>query len=81
MKIAADPKLFWFLKQGAWLDLDAPPTREMVFEQVLSHGRAPDITALLKALGLIQFKESFQKASPFLPPEVRSFWEYFLGTH
>ena len=59
MKVAPDPKLFWFLKEGIELDLDNPSTLDMYVQQILTRGRAKDVKFLLKTTGIKKFEESF----------------------
>jgi len=79
MKISADKRLFWFLKDNTELDLDSPAILDMYVQQVLMYGKAQDIKSLFKKIGFIKFKQSFERIKPFLSEEVRRFWEDFLG--
>ncbi len=38
MRVAADPRLFWFLKEGSSLDLSDPAALDLYVQQVLTHG-------------------------------------------
>jgi hypothetical protein len=44
-----------------------------------SKGRASDVKKVLKTVKLSDFIESFGRIKNFLPKEVRSFWEEWLG--
>lgn len=79
MDVVPEKRLFWFLKEGITLDLDEPSMLDMYVQQVLTHGRTEDIKVLLKRLDLKQLKESLERVNPFLPDEVREFWEDFVG--
>ena len=81
MKIAADGRLFWFLRQGTLLDLEDPSILPMVLQQVLSHGRIDDIRSLLGAVDRAQFEQGLKKIGRFLPREVQTFWEDFFAGH
>lgn len=71
--------LFWFLKDNARLKLNTPSEMDAYVQQVLTHGKTNDIKTLLKTIKPLQFRESFQRLSRFLPLEVRKFWEDFIG--
>lgn len=71
--------LFWFLKGNAKLKLNNPPELDAYVQQVLTHGKTNDVKKLLKSIKPLQFCESFQRLSRFLPLEVRKFWEDFIG--
>ena len=47
MKITADPRLFWFLKEKARLDLNKPSSLDLYAQQVLTRGRSTDVKELL----------------------------------
>ena len=79
MKITADKRLFWFLKDGARLDLAEPSQLDMYVQQVLTHGRSQDIKTLFRTIGVANFKSAFLRLKRFVPTEVRKFWEHFLG--
>lgn len=79
MKIRAERRLFWFLKDGAEIDLSERSNIDMFVQQILSHGRADDIKKLLHTIGYHEFIESFQRIKNFLPKEVKKFWEESLG--
>jgi hypothetical protein len=78
MKIKADKRLFWFLKDNVKLDLNDPSQLDMYLQQVITYGRTEDIKKTLKLLGYKTFKESFLRIRYFLPFEIRSFWEDFF---
>jgi hypothetical protein len=44
-----------------------------------SKGRASDVKKVLKTVKLSDFIESFGRIKNYLPKEVRSFWEEWLG--
>ena len=48
MKVNADKRLFWFLKDNTELDLDSPAILDMYVQQVLMYGKAQDIKSLLR---------------------------------
>lgn len=81
MRIVAEKRLFWFLKDKARLDLSDPGMLEMYIQQIITHGRAKDIKTLFSRLGLAQFKDAFRRVSRFLPFEVRKFWEDAIGNN
>lgn len=81
MKINADRRLFWFLKEGVSLDLSDPATLDMVIQQVMSRGGAGDVRALLKRIPPGQIRQPFERLKRFLPVEVGMFWEDFLAGH
>ncbi len=81
MRIVAEKRLFWFLKDKARIDLSDPGVLEMYIQQIITHGRAKDIKALFSRLGLAQFKNAFRKISRFLPFEVIKFWEDAIGNN
>ena len=79
MRIASDPRLFWFLKEGAVIDLTQPSQRDLYVRQVMTHGRFNDVKTLLARLPLEKLADSFKRLKQFLPKEIRLFWEEFLG--
>lgn len=81
MKIAAQRRLFWFLKDNIKLDLSNPSVLDMYIQQVIMYGRAEDISALFSKTSLPQFKNAFMRLSRFLPLEVRKFWEDAIGNN
>lgn len=81
MKVDYNKRLFWFLKEGSESDLNEKATLDMYIQQVLSHGRSGDIKTLLKKVTFEQFKEALSRVKHFLYPEVRMFWEDFIGAH
>ena len=81
MEITAKPDLFWFLKEGTKLDLTQPSTVDLYVQQVLTRGGAEDVKELLRLLDAASFRAAFRRVKPFIPAEVRSFWEDFLGNH
>lgn len=81
MKIVADQRLFWFLKEGSSLDLSNPATLDMYIQQVLTHGRAEEVRSLLKTVERRHFIQALTRLNRFLPPEVKAFWEDFVASH
>ena len=79
MKIIAEKRLFWFLKDKVKLDLSDPAVLDIYIQQVMTYGRAKDIKTLFSRVGLAQFKNAFRRVSRFLPFEVRKFWEDAIG--
>lgn len=80
MKIVAEKRLFWYLKDGQELDLENPSHLDMYLQQVLTHGKAADIKRLIKTLPPEAFLKSFARIKKYLPKEVREFWEEGLGS-
>lgn len=81
MKITPDKELFWFLKEGASLELSDPSVLEMYIQQVISRGRMEDIKSLLRRVSFDQLKHSFSHINRFLPLEVRKFWEDYIENY
>ena len=79
MKINADRRLFWFLKDNTTLDLSEQSELDMYVQQVVTHGRRADIRTLFKNIGYAGFKAAFVRLKHFVPFEVRKFWEDFIG--
>lgn len=79
MKITAEPRLFWFLKEGTILDLDKPSQLDLYVQQVVTRGRFNDVKLMLKQVSPCRFSESFKRLRHFLPLEVRLFWDDFLA--
>ncbi len=79
MRIVAEKRLFWFLKDKVKFDLSDPRELEMYIQQVITHGGVRDIKALFSRINLAQFKNAFRRVSRFLPFEVRKFWEDAIG--
>ncbi len=79
MKMAAEKKLFWYLKEGAELDLSNRSHLDMYVQQVLTRGTISDVQLLLKKISREGFADSFRRVKPFLPRLVRKFWEEWLG--
>jgi len=78
MKLQVDQRLFWFLKEGAALDLSEPSDVDLYVQQVLTRGMSKDVTRLLQNLPAQSFRQSFLRVKRFLPGDVRNFWEDFL---
>ena len=81
MKIVPDQKLFWFLKGDVELDLADPAVLDMYVQQVITHGRTKDVTALLENVDFEQFRQVFLRLKHFVPFEIRKFWEDFIGSY
>ena len=79
MRVYADNRLFWFLREGAELDLNDQAHLDMYVQQILTRGKTKDIEGLLAMVGLGTFRESFERIKNFLPKEVKEFWEDGLG--
>jgi hypothetical protein len=79
MEIIAKPRLFWFLKEGSRLDLNKPSELDLYVQQVLTRGGSQDVKELLRILEPESFRSSFARVKPFVPLDVRSFLEDFLG--
>ena len=79
MKINAEKRLFWFLKDGAELDLSDKAHLDLYIQQTLSKGKTSDIKKLFGIVNLPEFVESFSRIKNFLPQEVKAFWEEWLG--
>jgi hypothetical protein len=79
MKTTVEKRLFWFLKEGAELDLSNKTHLDMYVQQVLSRGKTSDVKKLLNMINLLDFGESLIRIKNFLPKEVRSFWEEWLA--
>jgi len=79
VKTNAEKRLFWFLKEGAELDLSNKTHLDLYIKQTLSKGKTSDIKRLLGIVKLFDFVESFGRIKNFLPKEVRAFWEEWLG--
>ena len=81
MEISYPNRLFWFLKEGVHLDLGEPSTLDMVVQQIFTRGNSGDIKQLLKSIPWNRVVESIRRVGPFLPLEVRWFWEDFIASH
>ena len=82
MKTTVEKRLFWFLKEGAEIDLANAPHMDMYVQQVLSRGHTSDIRTLLRIVSPLDLSNSFARIRNFLPPEVKMFWEEWFGdTH
>lgn len=79
MKIKADRRLFWFMKEDIVFDISDTKSIDMYVQQVLTHGATKDIKKLIKLIGLDTLKKSLTRVKNFLPAEVRSFWESSIG--
>lgn len=81
MKIVADQRLFWFLKEDSSLDLSDPATLDMYIQQVLTYGGSEDVRKLLKTVDRDLLVQALARLNRFLPPEVKAFWEDFVASH
>lgn len=79
MKTQVERRLFWYLKEGAELDLSNKAHLDMYVQQILSRGRAADVKRLLQTISPSDFVESFSRIKDFLPREIKIFWEEGLG--
>ena len=79
MRTNTEKRLFWFLKEGAELDLSNRTHLDLYIKQILSKGKTSDIKRLLRIVKLSDFVESFGRIKNFLPKEVKAFWEEWLG--
>jgi hypothetical protein len=75
----AEKRLFWFLKEGAELDLSNKAHLDLYIKQTLSRGKTSDIRRLFGIVNLADFLESLGRIKNFLPQEVKAFWEEWLG--
>ena len=75
MKIKAEKRLFWFLKDDTELDLDKTDVLNMYVQQVFSRGRTDDIKNLFKTINKNILAKSFESIKIFLPKEVKNFWD------
>ncbi|MEW6618905.1 MAG: hypothetical protein AB1422_06100 [bacterium] len=78
MKIIADKRLFWFLKEGTNFDLSQPSVLDMYVQQIITRGRTEDIKELLKLLNLKELQTVLERIKHFITDEVRRFWEDFI---
>ncbi len=79
MKIPVQKRLFWYLKEGAEMDLSSPSQRDAFVQQILARGKASDIKFMFFKIGLDDFVCSFERIKLFLPHLVRKFWEEWRG--
>lgn len=80
--VITPPKhLFWFLKEGAELDLNETSTLDMYVQQVITRGRIKDVKFLLDMIDMTRFQKTLKRIERFIPSEVREFWEDFIGSH
>ena len=79
MKVITGKRLFWFLEEGTELDLSNKAHLDMYIQQILTRGRTSDIKNLFKIIKPLDFVESFDRIKPFLPKEIKQFWEEGLG--
>ena len=78
MKVTAEKRLFWFVKEGTEFDLSKENDIDMYIQQILTRGRTSDVKNLLKIINPSDFVKSFERIKIFLPKEVRMFWEDWL---
>lgn len=79
MKVVADKRLFWFLKEGTELDLSNKSHLDMYVQQSLSRGRTSDIKKLFEVIKQSDFIDSLNRIKNFLSLEVKKFWEEWLA--
>ena len=79
MKIIAERRLFWFLKEGAELDLNSESSLDMYAQQVMTHGKTGDIKKLIRTVETDSLKKSFERIKRYLPVPVKDFWEDYFG--
>lgn len=79
MKTKVNKRLFWYLKDGAEIDLANPSHVDMDVQQVLSSGKTEDVKRMLRILPPAKFRKSFRRVKKYLTKEVRRFWEAGLG--
>lgn len=79
MKMIAEKRLFWFLKEGTELDLTNKAHLDIYVQQIITKGKISDVKKLFKILDPSDFIESFYRIKNFLPKEVKRFWEEWLG--
>ena len=79
MKTVAEKRLFWFLKEGAELDLSNKSHLDMYVQQSLSRGRTSDIKKLFEVVKQSDFIDSLNRIKDFLSIEVKKFWEEWLA--
>lgn len=79
--ISPKKHLFWFIKEDTKLDIDKPFVLDRYLQQILSYGTEEDVKDLFKLIGKLKFKESFLRLKKFLKPQVRAFWESFVGSY
>ena len=75
MKGYTEQKLFWFLKDGAELDLFNKANLDMYVQQTISRVRFSEVKKLLRSIPFTDFIGSFKRIENFLPKEVKSFWK------
>ncbi len=81
MKISADKKLFWYLKDNIQLDLSNSSQLDMYVQQAVTCGKSDDIRRLFKIVDLKQLQTCLSRLKHFLPWEVEKFWEDFFAGH
>ena len=79
LQIVLDARLFWFAPAGTTIDLNEPAMRDWYVQQVFSHGRAADVSHLLRQIERHQLQQTFRRIGRFLRPDIRAFWDEFLG--
>jgi len=71
----ASTRLFWYLPEGAELDLDDPRERARVVRQVMLHGTYEDVVRMLRMLNRAELLEAYRAVRNTLPEDVRGFWD------
>lgn len=79
MKTLVEKRLFWFLKEGTELDFSNKTHLDMFIQQILTRGRTSDVKNLFRMVDIRDLIQSFNRIKNFLPKEVRTFWEEWLG--
>lgn len=79
MKVIANKSLFWFLRDGAELNMEKPDHIDLYVQQALSYGHVKDIKELFRIISPNTFWESFSRIKRFLPLQIRKFWEEYNG--
>jgi hypothetical protein len=79
MKMNAEKRLFWFLKEGLELDLSNKNHLDLYIKQTLSKGKTSDIKRFFKTVDPPDLVKSLNRIKNFLPKEVKAFWEEWLG--
>jgi len=77
--VVLDPRLFWFAPPGTTIELSEPAMHDWYVQQVLSHGRCADVSTLLRQVARPQLQHTLQRIGRFLRPDIRAFWDEFLG--
>lgn len=79
--VVLSSRLFWFLKEGTRVDLTEPSAADLYVQHIVTHGSANDVQLLTRTLNAEELRASLGRVKPFLPPEVRTFWEDWCAGH